>query len=104
MDASEVIQCINKLKKDASTWNSLRTSFASELQEWDSISQDDLNMITENSSSVFPIKESNYASSAYDIRESIMNKGNKLIKTLEMLRSNTEASLNTMYSLFGKII
>ena len=104
MDSSltALLSLINQLKKDVLSWNSLRVSFATALQEWDSTSQADMDMIMNASSSLFPVKDPNYASSAYDIRESIMQKGIKTVKSLELIRKSTEDALSSIYELLGK--
>ena len=101
---STIVSSINKLKKDVLSWNSLRSSFATALQEWDSTSQADMDMIMNASSSLFPVKDSNYASSAYDIRESVIQRGQKTMRSLELLRKSTEDEITSIYDIIGILL
>ena len=96
-----VVEWIQRLKKDMESWNGVRTSFATTLQEWDSTTEEDMTLLFQNDKSVFPIKNNDYASTAYDIRESIMSKGIKVIKTLNIIRENTEEIISSLHCYFG---
>lgn len=100
----EVVSLITSLRKDANLWNAYLTSFATSLQEWDATSEEDMNLIKENCTKLFPVKNSGYASTAYDIRESIIHKGKQTIKLLKDIRKNTSDSLSVLRDYLGNFI
>ena len=102
-NTTNVGKWIQSLKKDMDSWNGVRTSFATTLQEWDSTSEEDMKIVFQSGESAFPVKNSDYASTAYDIRESIISKGINAIKTLNIIRESTEEVISSFRRYFGML-
>lgn len=94
----ELSELIQNLRKEAKTWNGLRVSFATELQNWDVSTPEE---IAKSKERLFPIKDTSLDTSAYDIRESIINKGIKTTNNLELLVKSTQKTISTIQDYFG---
>ena len=101
VELTELTELIQSLKKDGKTWNGLRVSFATELQNWDVSNPEEIDQSKER---LFPVKDTSCDTSAYDIRESIINKGIKTINNLELLIKNTQKTISTIQDYFGKLM
>ena len=100
-ELTELTELIQNLKKDVKTWNGFRVSFATELQNWDVSNPEEIDQSKEI---LFPVKDTSCDTSAYDIRESIINKGLKTISNLESLIKNTHKTISTIQDYLGNLI